>query len=342
MNSYRMTFALSLCHMGIDLLCAFSLYRLFAERYEAFMLYSFCAFALQMPLGVLIDRWSLESGKTLRPGLVFVCAGIVLTVVGSFVSNIILGIGNALFHVGGGVLTIHEDDDNDLKGRALGCFVAPGAIGLILGVLYYDTHLFSVIRIIVSLLMCAVAAILCTVNKERELRIGYRRFSFSRKDLRQIILLCSLVVVIRSLTGMAIAFPWKQGDLITIISTVFLASGKTAGGFISAKYGMRKTIVVTLLVSAIGYLFGNDTVPGLLALFFFNMTMPLTLYLLARNMPQMPGFAFGILTFGLFIGYLPTLYGYIRNVEPFPFGTAASLVSLLILYCAATLSERER
>lgn len=340
MKNYRTTFLLSLCHMGIDFLCAFSLYRLFVERYEAFMLYSFCAFALQMPMGVLIDKWSLESGKALRPGLFFVWAGIIVTIFGSFVSNIILGIGNALFHVGGGVLAIREDDDNGLKGRALGCFVAPGAIGLILGVLYYDTQLFSVVRIIVSVLMCIVATALCIGSRERELQIRYRRFSAGRKELPWIIILCFLVVVIRSLTGMAIAFPWRQGSLITIISTVFLASGKTAGGFIGAKLGMRRTIVITLLVSAAAYLFGDSMIAGLLALFFFNMTMPLTLYLLARNMSDMPGLAFGILTFALFLGYLPVHWGYFWKEAPSPFGVIASLISLVLLYLAERMSAK--
>ena len=70
---------------------------------------------------------------------------------------------------------------------------------------------------------------------------------------------------------------------------------------------------------------------GLVSLFLFNMTMPITLYLLAKEMKGMPGFAFGILTFALFIGYLPVLYGYVRNVGPVPLGLIASLLSLVLL-----------
>ena len=162
-----MTLLLSLCHMGIDFLCVFSLYRIFADRYEAFLLYNFCAFALQMPFGLLIDIISDRTRKTILPGISFMFAGVILTVLGSFVSHIILGIGNALFHVGGGVLVIHEDDDHDLNGRALGCFVAPGAIGLILGILYFDTPLFNTIRIIVSLILCLISMFIYRSSKER-------------------------------------------------------------------------------------------------------------------------------------------------------------------------------
>ena len=340
LKTNRMTILLSLCHMGIDFLCAFSLYHSFSDRYEAFLLYNFCAFALQMPMGILIDMWSDKSKKAIRPGMVFMLSGIVATIIGSFVSNIILGIGNALFHVGGGVLVIHEDDDHSLDGRALGCFVAPGAIGLILGILYHNTDLYLLIQILVSIVLCIVSFIIFKSSEERQLKIRYRKFSFERKELLYMIILCFTVVIIRSLTGMAISFPWKKGNLITIISVIAVASGKTIGGFLSARYGMKKTVIITLCISALAYLFGDYLMPGITALLFFNMTMPITLYLLALNMSDMPGFAFGILTFGLFLGYLPVHYGYLYDLSPSPYGVIASLVSLAILYLAIRLSEK--
>ena len=227
LKTNRMTILLSLCHMGIDFLCAFSLYHSFSDRYEAFLLYNFSAFALQMPMGILIDMWSDKSKKAIRPGMVFMLSGIVATIIGSFVSNIILGIGNALFHVGGGVLVIHEDDDHSLDGRALGCFVAPGAIGLILGILYHNTDLYLLIQILVSIVLCIVSFIIFKSSEERQLKIRYRKFSFERKELLYMIILCFTVVIIRSLTGMAISFPWKKGNLITIISVIAVASGNS-------------------------------------------------------------------------------------------------------------------
>ena len=100
-------------------------------------------------------------------------------------------------------------------------------------------------------------------------------------------------------------------------------------------------IVMTLLLSALFYAFGDHMISGLLALFFFNMTMPVTLYLLAQQMKEMPGFAFGILTFGLFIGYLPILYGCIGKEAPFPLGTIVSLASLFLLLLYVRIREDE-
>ena len=47
----------------------------------------------------------------------------------------------------------------------------------------------------------------------------------------------------------------------------------------------------------------------LAAVFLFNMTMPLTLWAAARLLPGAKGFSFGLLTFGLFLGFLPVCLG---------------------------------
>ena len=327
----------SLCHCGIDFLCAFSLYRSFQAYPDVFLLYNYCAFALQMPVGILIDSWSRKSGRMFYPALVFMIAGTVLTAVGSFLSPIVLGLGNALFHAGGGVLTIHEDDLSGLKGSGLGIFVAPGAIGLTLGMLAHDTKWYSTIQILICIGLLILAYL--SYKNRRELKTEYKAPILKNRKIPYLILCCFTVVVLRSLTGMAIGFPWKDSSLNIFLATLFLACGKTAGGLLAARFGMKKTILVTLVLSAFFYVFAHEMVPGLLALFLFNMTRPLTLYLLAGKMPQMPGFAFGILTFGLFLGYLPVLYGMMRNLSPFPFGTVASLISLIILLLAVSLGE---
>ena len=198
----------SLCHCGIDFLCAFSLYHSFSAVPDVFLLYNYCAFALQMPIGILIDSWSRKTRKMFYPAMVFMIAGIVLTVMGPFLSPIVLGLGNALFHAGGGVLTIHEDDLSQMKGRGLGVFVAPGAIGLCLGMLFYDTKQYLMIQIAVSAVLLLLAYVSYRNRKEME-TIDKGTVSVNRKVL-YLILFCFIVVVLRSLTGMAISFPWKD------------------------------------------------------------------------------------------------------------------------------------
>ena len=323
---------LSLMHMGVDFLCAFALFGRFIGRYaDLFFLYNFCAFALQMPLGTLLDELTARARRKYLPGLLFTLAGILLTTAGALWSPLILGIGNALFHVGGGVLTIREDDLSQLDGQGLGVFVAPGALGLTAGILLKGNH-YSALLLLVSLLQFFLFFFLFRLRDR--LSDQPPGETADKEGALLMILLCFLVVALRSFIGMAVTFSWKKGTALILLSTLSLACGKSAGGFLSHIFGMRKTIIASLLFAAALYYYGDNPIFGIPALFFFNMTMPLTLYLLAGKMKGSPGLAFGILTFALFIGYLPVLYGLVQKLPPFPTGTAGSLLSLVLLLLA--------
>lgn len=126
-----------LLHLLVDCVCALAMFGRFLREdngYFYLLLYNFCAFALQMPMGVLLDTLIRDCGKRKRDyALMTALAGILCTLSGAVLHPVILGIGNALFHVGGGVGTIREDWQEGWQGRGLGVFVAPGALGLYLG-----------------------------------------------------------------------------------------------------------------------------------------------------------------------------------------------------------------
>ena len=125
------TFLYSCLHFLVDFLCAHAMFRWAAEGLlPDALVYNFCAFALQMPLGALMDLHSQRQSKL--PAAV-AALGSALTILGSITCPAVLGLGNALFHVGGGIGVIREDDARHWQGRGLGVFVAPGALGLFLG-----------------------------------------------------------------------------------------------------------------------------------------------------------------------------------------------------------------
>ena len=66
--------------------------------------------------------------------------------------------------------------------------------------------------------------------------------------------------------------------------------------------------------------------PGILAVFLFNMTMPITLHAAAEKLPGAKGFSFGLLTFALFLGFLPSAMGW-----PSPFSTSVGCAGAAIL-----------
>ena len=51
-----MTMLYALLHFLVDGVCAWAMLGRLGGGMEAFLLYNFCAFALQLPLGALLDR----------------------------------------------------------------------------------------------------------------------------------------------------------------------------------------------------------------------------------------------------------------------------------------------
>ena len=117
-----------------------------------------------------------------------------------------------------------------------------------------------------------------------------------------------LVVVLRSYGGMAAAFPWKTG-IWSWLAVAAVVLGKTCGGFAADHWGAQKASALSLLLAAFLFCLSRHPICGILALFCFNMTMPITLYALAQAMPDCKGFSFGLLTFALFLGFLPVYLG---------------------------------
>lgn len=324
----------SLAHFWMDLSCAFLLFRTVSESPQwmlCLLLYNFCAFALQMPLGLLADRWN-------RNGLI-AAIGCILTALSCLsppplLKAIVAGTGNALFHLGGGLDVLNA---SETRAAALGVFISPGALGLYIGTCWGKSSASWLGLVPVGLLIMA-AAILWQCSKTNILR----RSGNVPLDLgvpKSIVLLLFLVVVLRSYMGMNQAFPWKSEWAFVL--TLALVLGKTAGGFLMDRLGPKQASVISLGLAAILYLFSNNPLAGVLAVFFFNMTMPITLWAVARVMPGAKGFSFGLLTFGLFLGYLPSFLGWTSLLTGPAAYACTALVSLLLFWAAVRKKERE-
>ena len=331
----------SIMHFMIDFLCAYAVFGTFRYQYDPFkvyLYYSFFAFALQMPLGIVLDRITGEGKQPMdRPAFRFTAAGLAVTMLGTLTNPVILGIGNALFHTGGGGISIQEDDREGMNGRGLGVFVAPGAIGLFLGGQISTFSKPAVLGISGVILAVLCAILYQRVRSETRAHASMPELNLKTPEDLGVILACFAVVIIRSAVGTAVTFSWKSGFALSFLAVVLLACGKSAGGFLAASFGFRKTAVCTLGAAAVCYLFKDFLPAGCAALFLFNMTMPMTLYILAKRMPGMPGFAFGILTFALYLGFILI---YATGLQIPYIGTAGSLISAVLLAWAAEQYER--
>ena len=141
-----------------------------------------------------------------------------------------------------------------------------------------------------------------------------------------------LVVVLRSYMGMNQSFAWRGAGHWALALTAALVLGKCAGGFLADRMGAVRASNLSLGLAAALYLLSALPLPGTLAVFCFDMTMPITLWAVARVMPGAKGFTFGLLTFALFLGFLPSWMGW-PSLLTGPLAYAAvALVSMGLLW----------
>lgn len=322
----------SAAHALVDFSCAFLVYRTMLDEpllAVALLLYNFCAFALQMPFGLLADGWN-RNAVTAAVGCVLAAVAF-LPFLPAIAAAILAGVGNGLFHVGGGLDVLNDSRE---RACALGIFVSPGALGLYFGgVLGRGTKLPGFLPALVLLLFAG--AILLSARRSRGSLASCNDpavLTLPRGGVGRAALL-TLVVALRSYMGFNQSLPWKSTGHWAVVVTLALVLGKAGGGFLSDRLGAKKATALSLGLAAVLYLFSGVPVCGTLAVLLFNMTMPITLWAAARLMPGAKGFAFGLLTFALFLGYIPTALGWPSLLTgSLPNALAAVLSALLLLW----------
>ena len=297
-------------HFLVDFFCALTMLRLLPEPVW-FLVYNFCAFALQMPVGLLADL----AGRN----RLFALTGMILVLVGALplpvpVRVVAIGLGNACFHVGGGREALLRDE----KMTGLGIFVSPGAVGIYLGTALAQWDMAHSIAVAALVLEAVLILWLCSDSPQRN------PLSPPRIPLA---LLMLTVVIVRSLVGMSMETPWKL-EIYAVLGALAAAGGKAMGGFLGDRFGGRTTGALSLIASAGLFLLPDSGIAGALGVLLFNMTMPITLRRACDAARGLEGFGFGLLTFGLFLGYLPAAFGV--SFEPW-------IGAILSLTCAGLL-----
>ena len=290
------TAAYAFAHFAVDLGCAFCIFSMGAGPQD-YLLYNLFAFAVQMPLGLLADLLNKNRLLALLGALL---VGICCLLPGqSIVFVCLLGLGNGLFHIGGGldVMKLHPG-----HAGPLGAFVSPGALGVYLGAVLGKGGRGS-FPVLAALLLSMVWMLFCGKSEF----IPNEPVKLPQKNVLLPALLLFLVVVLRSVGG-AVLLPWKTGQMgLAAVCAVVL--GKVWGGILADRIGMRRTSLISLCCAAVLFFFADHAAAGLAALLLFNMTMPITLFALSKAMPDVKGFAFGLLTYALFLGFLPSFFG---------------------------------
>ncbi len=320
----------SITHALIDATCAGVLFAMVARAQadpqtlsNLIVVYNVLAFSTQPLFGLLVDRFDTPVYAAVLGGVLVAASPLLLPV--PFLAVLITGIGNALFHVGGGVISLHLASG---KAALPGIYVAPGALGLMVGTLIGKSGHFSAWPFML-LLSAAVVLILVIPRPQAA---APRSLPGDLKWFETVLLLLLVSVAIRSLVGMSLVLPWKSDPTLLFILTGAVVLGKALGGILGDKFGWATVAVSGLAVSLpLLTFFAHIPTLAITGVFLFNLSMPITLICLAEMLPGKGGFAFGLTTLALIIGALPT-FTPLRLLTGHPgFIFAAILVSVAAL-----------
>jgi len=292
-------------HALVDATCAAVLFAIAVSDHttpqnvsELIVIYDVIAFSTQPVFGLLID--------TLRVPAYSAVLGIVLVAVSTLLlqfplpAALIAGIGNALFHIGGGVTSL---DLASGKAALPGIYVAPGALGLTIGILIGKGGHFIAWPFIL-LLMLAAVSILRIPRPEAAVP---RKLPGNLRWFETVIVLLLISIGIRGMVGLSLILPWKSDPVLLFALTAAVVLGKASGGILGDRFGWATIAVSGLVISTpLLTFFAQTPAIAIIGAFLFNLSMPITLTCLAEMLPGKSGFAFGLTTLALIIGAYPT------------------------------------
>ncbi len=346
-----------LMHFCVDFACFYYLFGTFSVyKYtgigmeNGLILYNILAFGLQFIIGRIYDSRKYRSAALIGIFLVMmgllINAGIPLLVSDSLVVEnkrilhiaykdwlvvilVVLAIGNAFFHVAGGIDSL--TNSNGKMGRC-GMFIGTGALGVSMGTYVGANQIFDEFTILCFMLIGfagiftygdAVSMNLIkspSVSKEE----GRDKVSFNSV----VVLLCLLAIVMRSYVGII-----QRLSLSTLfLSALCIGFGKAIGGFLADEFGGKLVGSVAMLISAVCFTgFQTGGLVAVIGFVSFNIAMPITMYTLYEQIPQYPGVVNGLNSLALLVGYVLYVVGVFNpTVNVMVLGTILAMVCILI------------
>ena len=335
-------------HFAVDMSCFYIFYKGVDSLYHAnedslpilglaVLTYNCLAFGLQMVIGSIADKHPSVEKAIGKVGLAFMVIPLALiwisqSEVVSWISLILCALLNASFHVGGGMDVLKESHG---KVAPSGIFVSSGALGVITGTLYgqseHNALLPIGIVILSSILLFLSASRPPVVSKNEEQQVS--TIKLTKLGIGAVCACLFIAVLIRSFAGFIWPIKVQLTGLLVLLPSVSSCLGKAFGGIIADKLGALETAALALVLSLVLLFVSNGSwlLTGM-SILFFNMAMPITLCGLAAAMPDNYGFAFGLSTFALLLGYV-AYYPLAIN----GFSNRYTIITITILGLAAIL-----
>jgi FSR family fosmidomycin resistance protein-like MFS transporter len=339
--------AYSLAHALVDAACAAVVFGSGAASlapaqggaqnlFQLILIYDVIAFSTQPVFGLLVDRFKAPA-QLAAVGILLVAASTLVMSV-PLLAALTAGIGNAIFHVGGGSVSL---DLAPGKAALPGIFVAPGALGLTIGILVGKSGGFTAWPFLLLLLGSAAFILAIPRPEARSPALAHPALPNSLRWFETVIALLLLSIGIRSLVGQSLVLPWKSDPTLLLTLTLAVVLGKALGGLLADRYGWAAVAVSSLVISApLLAFFAPVPALAIAGTFLFNLSMPVTLVSLAGMLPGKSGFAFGLSALALIAGALPAFMPLqsLTGAPGFIFTTI--LVSIAALYGGLRLYGR--
>lgn len=294
-------------HLITELICFFALSQLINNdiwTWFLIFLYDALAFVPQSLIGYIKDKYPKINVDIIGTLLLTLGLIIFLNKI-KLLGIIIISLANALIHIEGATTTL-KSSNGKLSHSAI--FVAGGSFGVALGKILgsYSINVLFLLFLITSMIPCIILA-----NRSITEKSNCCNYNYHNKKLNPflIVILATLVVVIRGYMGYGIPTTWNK-TTIQMVSLFFtMGLGKALGGIVSDMLGMKKTIIISTLIS-IPFLIVGDNLMflSLVGIMLFSMTMSITLGIITSVLKNNPGLSFGMTTIGLFLGTAPIFF----------------------------------
>lgn len=312
---------MTILHFFVDLICIITLLMRFDVADEVMLYlvltYNFTAFMLQPFLGYLLDRFEKRIDERIIIATSFLFLFIIVAIAPFtrtsnylvVLAGLVLGLGNALFHVAAGKSVLKAAT----KSRDGGIFVSSGALGICLGSIIYVYNDLVMAIVVLGASFIAVTYLCWTMVSigriERTPQTKEEKHSTS--EIVIILVMIALAAFLRSFGGFA--FKTDVAFNTILISAVVGAGafvGKFIGGFLYDLFKGVVLIITSLVISVTSLIMLNFVVGDIYLVFLFlfgigiNLLMAYTLDISKRMLNRHEGTAFGLPAALLFPGML--------------------------------------
>ena len=214
------------------------------QEWQAFFAYNFCAFALQLPLGIILDAWPQTVKGAFAAGVATVIGGGILVLCGHSEIPVICFccLGNALFHLTAGKLVL---DQTDGRSGPVGLFISTGALGLFAGKMLAPDYGTITLPLLAGLLLMGGVVAL------RQVPFAVARSCHMHNvSAMGWCMTCALLAFIAWRSWIALtAQPGGGSIAILLAGAVATWTGKASGGYLGERLGNWQIVAASALGS---------------------------------------------------------------------------------------------